>query len=154
MIKLNKLELDLLRKAIGWYYKQFGDKELRAAIVKEKPTKDDLERMKDAVDLYHRKGFVNAEQHKIMRSLYDKFGENIKSTNERLIEERKKAKLKALKEQEEQERKEKERLKKLEREERKKTEADIKKREAEQTELEKDQYKFSDLFTDITPEKE
>lgn len=151
MIKLNKLELDLLRKAVGWYYKEFRDKELRAAVVKEKPSKDDLERMKDAVDLYHKKGYVSENQHPIMKSLFEKFGKNIKSTTQKQIEAQEKAKAKELKEKAEEERKEKAKIEKERQDKLKQEEQERKKREEEQAELEKEQYKISDAFTDVSP---
>ena len=154
MIKLNKMELNLLRKAVGWYYRTFGDKELRAAIIKEKPSKDDLERMKDAVEIYHSKGHVRGpEQHKVMESLFIKFGDNIKSTNQKQVEAKEKAKIKALKEKEVEERKEKERIEKEEQEKIKQEEEERKKLEAEKAELEKPQYKISDAFVDVSPDK-
>ena len=155
MIKLNKLELDLLKKAVGWYYKEFKDKELRAAIVKERPTIADLEKMKDAVDIYHNKGHVRGkEQHVIMESLYKKFGEKVKSTNERQVEEKKKTKIRLLKEQEEKERKRKEQIEKEEQRILNLEKMRLAKQEKAKAELEKEKFKLSDVFVDVSPDKD
>jgi hypothetical protein len=148
-IKFNDHEVKLLKRAFGWYLKNYADDDVKKILTKEDLNKADLEIIKDVLDEFHRKtGLGDERAHKIEAGIIKKLG-NIKSTFEKQLEQEKKeleAHNKKIKQ--EQAKKEKE-LAKAKKDIEAKAKAELEAREKAKVEANKDQYTFKNIFNDL-----
>jgi len=152
-LKFNEYEKKLLTRIATWYFARNKDADMKEILTRDDWTKADMEQVKDMMRLYHQKtGLGNKFWHEVELKIFEKFGDGVKSTDEKAREKRAKEEAKKQKAAERKRKKLEAEAEKKAEEAKKKAEAEAEKKRKAEAAKKKDQFSIGEIFSDLTPE--